>query len=71
MARRIMMFRAEHGGNLEHPFVHAHQRLLVKLGRLRKIHLLSEIVQFEHVRAAFRAREIDLRRMHFREIPAR
>ena len=63
-----MVLRAEHGRDFKHPFVNAHKRLLVQLRRLCQIHLLSEVIQFENVRAALGARKIDLRRVHLGKI---
>ena len=68
VARSVVVFRAEHGRDFKHPFVNAHKRLLVQLRRLCQIHLLSEVIQFENVRAALGARKIDLRRVHLGKI---
>ena len=68
MPRSVVVFRAEHGGNLEYPFKHRYQRLLVKLGALRKINDFAEVVELENVRAAFRAGKIDFRGVDFSEV---
>ena len=61
------MFRTEYGRDLKNPFVNGNERLFIKLGRLRKIYLLAEIIKLKDVRAALCAREVDLRGMNFGE----
>lgn len=65
-----MVFGAEHGRNFKHPFVYGDKRLLVKLGALRKINRLSEIVKFKYVCAALSTGKINFGRVNLRKILA-
>lgn len=67
VAAGVVVFRAEHGRDLEDSFVHRDERLFIELRRLREIHLLAEIIELENVGAPLRAREVDLRGMNFRK----
>ena len=68
MPCRIVFFRPEHRPDLKHPFIYAHHHLLVKLGALRQIGLLPEIVQPENIGSALRALADQLRGMDLYKI---